>query len=475
MKFCYDRDRILILLFVGDALQIPELVNATVKVLAENIDKLSNYIFDRFIQCDSYSFFNIFKQKILKKGLSLFFPICFNDDFGSIEGVAELNRSDEKMFSARFSPCGNFIVASTDDEVLFLKQDENGDWNCVATLEWDADDRFISSVEISQDGKQIVAACGDEKVRIWEQDENLNWGCVATLEWQTSLICSASISSDGKHIVATASDCEYARVWGRDEFGNWEFVQMLGRDSDFISDCISEAKFSKDGKKIITASVNKVQVWRNDAVENENDKSDYWYPKTIIREGCYGADCVRAIEFDDDMNKIVISYSCRCEELENVKVFEKIDDFCCLKTFKLARLANFTSDGKIVVGVLGGDIEIWEQDDFRNWEKIAVFGRHCNLEGSIEFSPDESKMITVNLEGVAKIWDLSFLNQPLSFEQMLFVMLASKKSSLLASEAGVTKALLYNAWQSFPSQVKIHLRDKFGPIVCDNFDLNERL
>ena len=440
------------LLFVGDALQIQELVNATVSVfvenLVENVAKINPGILLRIMRSNLFSFSSSLVKKIVEKNYNLFYPVLleaeeklrgkfpitnlstFNlnrkaitvgrmehmakvwdvGEDGGWKFVSNLIGHDEYVRDASFSSEGNKIVTSSWDKTAKVwSLDCDGVWKCDATLEGHV--KWVNSAEFNQDGNKIVTASSDDTAMVWSLDCDGVWKCEATLEGHNDSLWSAEFSLDGTKIVTAPSD-NTATVWGVDEDGFWSCIATLVGHKDTVK----SVNFNLDGTKIVTASNDTTaKVWSVDE---------------------YGAwECVATLKGHSDY----------------------------------LRSAKFSNDGKkIVTSSYDGTVKVWCVGEDGVWNCFATSKKHGSFIKSAKFILDGNKIVTVSGSGKAMIWDL---NKPVLLGQALFVVLAKENPEYFKNLDGEAFDVLSDVWQSFDSQVQQTLRNNFPEINLDRFEL----
>ncbi len=151
------------------------------------------------------------------------------------ELVVTLQHQDT-VWSVQFSPDGQFIVTGSDDETAKLWTREG---KPIATLEGHQGE--VKNAQFSPDGQLIVTGSGDETAKLWTREGEL----VATLESHRGWVASAQFSPDGQLIV-TGSGGGTVKLWTREG----ELVSTLKGHRDRVG----SVQFSPDGQLIVTAS-----------------------------------------------------------------------------------------------------------------------------------------------------------------------------------------------------------------------------
>jgi len=176
---------------------------------------------------------------------------------------------EDRVWSASWSPCGNFLASSGEDRVIRI-------WSifskiCISTLE-DGQSRTIRSCAWSPDGKLIASASFDGTIALWEtQDSSFKkWDMVSSLEGHDNEVKCCSWNSDGRFLASSGRD---KRVWIWEKVGTSEFecVAMLDGHSQDVK-CV---KWHPSLDILFSTSYDdSIKVWIEDG--------DDWYCKETL-------------------------------------------------------------------------------------------------------------------------------------------------------------------------------------------------
>jgi WD40 repeat protein len=113
------------------------------------------------------------------------------------------------------------------------------------------DDRVVSAVAFSPDGKSIVSGSADNTLRLWDAETRQPIG--EPLKGHTRMVEGVAFSPDGKRIVSGSAD-NTLRLWDA------QTGKPIGEPLRSHTAAIAVA-FSPDGNKIVFASRDKTSVW----------------------------------------------------------------------------------------------------------------------------------------------------------------------------------------------------------------------
>ena len=442
------------LLFVGDVLNISELVSTAASVLARNILEIDSKLLFGLIQCDCCFFADILTKKIIDNNFDLFFPTNVSSDFSvSLEGhIGGVN-------SAKFSRDGKQIVtASNDATVKIWKQDSAGSWCCVSTIS-DSNCSMLNA-DISSDGMKIVAMCSDKTIRVYELDCDDCWKCTGKFSSAGCDDMCARFSREGKYILLFLDDI-LNFAFEQDRSGIWSRMTSTHSDYDtflpenFQVDCNRCLMRFRDGKVI---------VWEEDSDDGMLKPNGAIYDNSRDYE-------IMSSAFSGDGRKIATGYCCKTKiDIWEQDVNKKWSITSVLDGHRdMVSSVWFSHDDKqILSGSLDGTARIWTESDCGNWRCAAVF---CGQMGglgddrgfSASFSPDGRQIITVSNETRARIWDVSFLTK-LTLRQVLFFVFAKYYQNCFENFNEGWRQFFSEIWQSFVPQVQHHLAKNFPKI-----------
>ncbi len=377
--------------------------------------------------------------------------------------VAVLRGQTNKVNHASFSPDGERIVTASDDGTVRVWDVESRQEQFALPVQAGA----ITLAQFSPDRKKFVTigchsldsgnSCPFQTARIWNAEDGAPLAVIAKAQ---ANILDAQFSADGRKIVTLECETDEDSDSCITTASVWDIVTASGnaqanaiailRDAERE---IASADFLPDGKTIVTLSCRRI-----DAANCAMDTVRLWDATTGQALGNYrteqgylvGAqfvkDSLRIVEVNTDDKLVVrdgINGSARVvfnEKVLDVTSAQFSPDGALLVTtsaseFEQARLwnaptgtflralggqgylvdrAQFSPDGTQVVTFSSGWHTgwIWDVSAANNRaEPIAVLrGFEGNLT-SVEYSPDGSRIVTANKNGVVRVWETAGKNE----------------------------------------------------------------
>lgn len=305
--------------------------------------------------------------------------------------LAELDRHSGPVYSAAFSPDGNYVVTGSRDKharVFSWRQGRHG--HVVKDLVGHSD--AVSDANFSPDGRLLVTASVDGTARVWE------WGSqeaaeLAVLRGHAADLRSATFSPDGRWILTASAD-KTARLW------LWRGSQ----EEDFRpggTRTVGTASFGGGDSYIVGTSFLDHKVWIWNARTGRLTDS-FTVPTGLKSDGPYDA------EFSPNGNLIVTAdggSTVRVRPVINGRVVRHAAQD--LQNRYVVVRARFSGDGRrIVTSVANGTVVIWVRHGQR-WKKEHTLKVGKRGVTDAVFSPDDSEVLTADLDHTAAIWDAS--------------------------------------------------------------------
>jgi WD40 repeat protein/tetratricopeptide (TPR) repeat protein len=269
------------------------------------------------------------------------------------------------VYSAVFAPDSERILTASEDNTARL-WDRDG--KLLATLEGHT--MGVNSAVFAPNGRYILTASTDRTARLWDSQGKP----VAVLEGHTDKVVRAVFAPKGDRIL-TASKDNTARLWSN----HGEPLAMLRGHSELINSAV----FSPDGSRILTASTDKTaRLWDREGK-----------PVAVLESH---TESVNSAVFAPDGGRILTSSWDGTARLWD----SEVKSGAVLKVVGSVGSAEFAPDGRILT--LGYNAELWD----REGKPLAMlFEDHTERVTSAVFTPDGGRILTVSLDGTARLCD----------------------------------------------------------------------
>ena len=195
-------------------------------------------------------------------------------------------------------------------------------------------------------------------------------------------ITDASFSPDDTRIV-TASHDKTARVWDA------RTGAAVGAPMQH-ADAVVKAQFSRDGRWIVTASRDKTaRVW--DALTGQ-----------AVGASLQHEHAVDSARFSDDGLRVVTASRDQTARVWNARTGEPMGP--PLRHDSQVNTAEFSRDGTRIVTAFVNGARVWNAS---TGEPVSPILRHAENVFSAAFSPDGTMVVTASRDGTAQVWDAS--------------------------------------------------------------------
>jgi WD40 repeat protein len=201
------------------------------------------------------------------------------------------------------------------------------------------------------------------------------------LRGHTGPVSTVAFSRDGKRVV-TASGDNTARLW--DAESGKEIAVLKGHTSLLWS-----AAFSPDGKRVVTASDDATaRLWD---VESGSEIAVLKGHTSLLRSAAFSPDGKRVVTASDD-------YTARLWDAKG------LEEPTVLKGHERAvASAAFSPDGKrVVTASADNTARLWNA---ASGTATAVLEGHTNWVLSAAFSPNGKRVVTASADNTARLWD----------------------------------------------------------------------
>ncbi len=293
------------------------------------------------------------------------------------------------LYSARFSPDGRFVLTASTDHTAKLWDVASGE----IQSDFTGHVQPATMVRYSPDGKKLVMASSDGTAKIWDVPTGR---LISVLRGHKGAVRAAQFSPGGEKVLTASADST-AIIW--DAVTGKALVIFRGHNA-----AVRDAAFSPDGKKIVTASQDEtVKTW--DAATGKSLLDIHGVAATIVfgddKGGRFHLNYFTSARFSPDGKKIVTATTdakVAIWDAESGKLILELKK----NTLSVAG-AQFSPDGKrIAVAGTVGAVKI--MDAVSGNELLDLKGHRSSVHSAL-FSPGGEKIITAGEDSTIKIWD----------------------------------------------------------------------
>jgi WD40 repeat protein len=297
-----------------------------------------------------------------------------------------LSGHDGEVRSAAFSPNGRRVVTASADGTARIFDATSG--KQIQLLRGHND--LVNSAAFSPDGRFVVTASNDKTVRIWDAMTGKE---ITVLHGHEKEVNSAAFSPDGTRVV-TASNDKTARIW--DTTSGEQIAVLRGHE-----DTVNFAEFSPDGARIVTASGSAL-LTLSAAGAFSDMTARTWDAATgkqlVIMRG--HGDILYSARFSPDGKRVVTASADSTARIFEADTGREIRALRGHENW--VKSAAFSPDGTRVVTASGDKTA--RLFDAATGKLIMVL-RHEDRVNSAAFSPDGSAIVTASGDRTARIWN----------------------------------------------------------------------
>jgi len=317
--------------------------------------------------------------------------------------LTEFSGHDGAIYSARFSPNGDLVATGGYDKLVMIwSPNEVQPIDIARRLEGQPDpkptylrlaghDGPVRCVAFSPNGQLVVSGSEDNSLRVWDVASGEG---VKTLRGHGSGVRSCAFSPDRKHILA--GDDRRVCVW---DLAGYQEVRVL-HATVFAGheDAVLSARFSHDGKQIVTASRDRTaSLW--DAASGE--------PLRRFQEG--HEFLVSAAQFFPDGKHIATGAGDNSVRVWNATAGTQLAAFT--PTGRIGTLAVSPDGQSIATGSVGNNIQIWNAPSEpgrprpRSTDQpTAKLKGHQAVVSALAFSPTGETLASGDDLGRVRLW-----------------------------------------------------------------------
>ena len=315
-------------------------------------------------------------------------------EVGSSEPLAQMNYEGDLRW-VDYSPNGRYLALTTEDTIQIWKS-FTGEEVTQITLNGNVDFTYFSP-----DSQYVVLTYRDGLTEIWEAAS----GREITRALHDGDVYSVSFSPDGKSVV-TGSQDGIATVW---ELSSRQEVARVTHEAG-----VRAVAFSPDGKYVVSTVCQSSEETERGVLCLESHVR-VWEALTgrevtqMIQEMM-----VTGVSFSPD-GKYLISASCEEPEIPtfcfpySVRVSDAFTGREILWIGHMVSFLTFSPSGEYImlppvsVSSEPNTVRIWKASTGNEIAQIV----HDNVVDAVEFSPDETYVVTGSWDRTARVWEVS--------------------------------------------------------------------
>lgn len=321
--------------------------------------------------------------------------------------LLELRGHRRSVQYADFSPDGTRIVTASQDGTARVWDAKTGLQEAVLHH-----DGTVNSAMFSPKSDEIVlTASSDRTARLWDVSGGSNAAIQMHVFAGHNLgVTFASFSRDGDHIVTSSADAT-ARVW--DANSGVELKVLSGHDLT-----VSSAMFSPDEDHVVTASNDRTaRIWD---VRDVADNTFYALENSINSVRVSGQGDLAVIASDDGTAVV-----------RSLRQFDQAGPdkgFICEPPIVQPSPENpdpphgsinsavFSHDGKMIATASDDNrVNVWPRG-YHGCTPVRTLLGHIGPVYFVDFSPDDSRLVSASADGTARVWDAKTGNPVLTLK-----------------------------------------------------------
>jgi WD40 repeat protein/serine/threonine protein kinase len=330
---------------------------------------------------------------------------------------ARLVHAGQRVYSVDWSANGKYIATGSDDVdsgfVQLWSVETGKRVDRLFSTGADAHTAPVLSVEFSKDGSKLLTASEDGSARVWDVENGTRIHLLAS---HSNWVWDAAFSPDDKWVV-TASQDGTAIVW--DALTGVPEPPFTGHDGAVYS-----VAFAPDSLHVATGGYDRrVMMWKRTDVhpyrfELLNTESGLVEApqKFLPFDGHDGP--IRSVKFSHDGQRIVTASMDNTIGLWNVEAQPATDDSPpqgqMLMRFRghdgAIRDVTFDQNDRVLISASADHrIKKWDIDQYAEIRVLQsqLLNGHTNSVLSAEFSQDGKQVVTASQDSTARIWDVA--------------------------------------------------------------------
>jgi WD40 repeat protein len=351
---------------------------------------------------------------------------------GTFQKSVTLTGHKDQIWAIRFHPGEELLASASTDGTVKLWRFNNETAYHVQTLEGHT--APVLDLQFSSGGEMIASVSADKTVCIWDKVDDI-YVKHDILEGHQAAVIISLFSPTDTFLLATASVDRTVRLWER-ESSTFTLKQILNGHQYPVS----AIQFSSDGQTLVTASADKLILWRKD-----RQKSSFNRTEELTLQN--NNNPILSIQLNQAGTKLIAVDGGGCfwvwDEASGLGLRDlpkNLDVIAAQIHFNLELIALATADNKMH---LFRDID----NDFSFSERNELAGKNNDPFIAIQFSPFETLIASASVDGKIELWNTDNRSSIDSLEGSIssFILLRVE----LNTSSDIDQYLVDLIWESF--------------------------
>ena len=297
-----------------------------------------------------------------------------------------LEGHSSSITDAEFQPDDAYVVTASRDKTVTRWNVRNGQERRDDILKHPAG---VLALEVFPDGRHALTSCEDQKLRIWKLDPP---EVVAIQSADDGTFKTLHLSEAASQVVGVQAETGTVSVWSimDESAGLADEPDYSLRDFPAEIGTLQTARFSPDGRSLITVAGNDVQMW--------NSKTRQ--PLTSFNP----TGTVAAIAYSPDGKTLAAGSWDDSVRIWNLHTGKAVRKFAGIHRDDIQAIA-YSPDGKVLASAdSDGLVVLW---DVATGNTLREFLGHETTVRSVTFSPDGQRLLTGSTDRTARLWDVA--------------------------------------------------------------------